>query len=350
MNTLQVEWTASSKDGRSWGVTTLLADAEIIEDRRTGLVNVEWSYSPKIRKRLLDPDIYARLSLQFQSQLRSSASLALYEICSRYVNSPAGVTLREAWRWWRPRLNGIPDGQPETQGEYKYFKRDILKLAMAEVNAVTDIQVELIEYKQGKIVDEIQFRVRKKPQTGLPLSDPNLFDTRLISRMVAIGVAKREAETFYGETEEATLRGTLDWVEARIKRPPKVENPAALFKDALKKGYGKSALPKPNSEADVAKSPKKNMEAILANYHAAQLQRAQEMFGEMNPDQQEQNLSEFEETVLPTQSAHANREFKKRGLDSPMVSAAFYRWLANRTWGEPTSDDILRFVLEGPNI
>ncbi|KGW45504.1 initiator Replication family protein [Burkholderia pseudomallei MSHR684] len=91
MVSVQVEWstgTSSQKPGRKWGISTLIADAEILEDPATRRVWVEFSFAPKIKKKLLDPVQYARLSLQFQSQLRSSAGLALYEICVRYLTNP----------------------------------------------------------------------------------------------------------------------------------------------------------------------------------------------------------------------------------------------------------------------
>ncbi|MGA9911038.1 MAG: RepB family plasmid replication initiator protein, partial [Paraburkholderia sp.] len=78
MVSVQVEWstgTSSQKPGRKWGISTLIADAEILEDPTTRRVWVEFSFAPKIKKKLLDPVQYARLSLQFQSQLRSSAGL-----------------------------------------------------------------------------------------------------------------------------------------------------------------------------------------------------------------------------------------------------------------------------------
>jgi hypothetical protein len=179
MVSVQVEWstgTSSQKPGRKWGISTLIADAEILEDPSTRRVWVEFSFAPKIKKKLLDPVQYARLSLQFQSQLRSSAGLALYEICVRYLTNPSHLTMRETWEWWRPILSGTPDTEAgdEAKREYKYFKRDYLRPAIAEVNAVTNIFVELVEHREGRRVAEIQFRVTERKQPMLALDEhPN---------------------------------------------------------------------------------------------------------------------------------------------------------------------------------
>jgi len=354
MNVLQVEWNSTGvgkKDGRRWGVTTLLADAEVLEDPKTGRVMVEWSFSPKIKKRLLDPAVYARLSLQFQSQLRSTASLALFEICSRYSTSPAGLTLRESWFWWRPRLTGTPDDQPGMYTEYKYFKRDVLRPAIHEVNIVTDLAIELIEHKIGRNIDEIQFRVRPKQQGGLGLQDPNLFDASLIERMAQLGVAKRDTETLYSEHEESLIRSTLAFVEQRLRDPrkPKVDNPAAFFKDALKRGYAAVKEASPTALNNPNKLPGKKkltMEEVRVRYQESLYKNAQKMFAEMSLDQQAEELKEFEDSVLPTKSQPVTREFKKKGLESGLAASAFFRWLCDKTWGDPTDADLLQFMLD----
>jgi hypothetical protein len=82
------------------------------------------------------------------SQLRSHAGVALYEICTRYKD--IGRTARQAWRWWCPVLSGNPPSEKSARLEYRIFKRDTLKPAIAEVNAITDIDVELVEHKDGR--------------------------------------------------------------------------------------------------------------------------------------------------------------------------------------------------------
>ena len=245
MVSVQVEWstgTSSQKPGRKWGISTLIADAEILEDPATRRVWVEFSFAPKIKKKLLDPVQYARLSLQFQSQLRSSAGLALYEICVRYLTNPSHLTMRETWEWWRPILSGTPDTEAgdEAKREYKYFKRDYLRPAIAEVNAVTNIFVELIEHREGRRVAEIQFRVTERKQPMLALDEhPNVFDSTLVDRMVKIGIPLKDAQTLYADSEENRIRAALQMTEQRMRSTslPPVRSAAALFKDALKKGY-----------------------------------------------------------------------------------------------------------------
>ncbi|MBI0330923.1 replication initiation protein [Burkholderia plantarii] len=364
MVSVQVEWstgTSSQKPGRKWGISTLIADAEILEDPATRRVWVEFSFAPKIKKKLLDPVQYARLSLQFQSQLRSSAGLALYEICVRYLTNPSHLTMREPWEWWRPILSGTPDTEAgdEAKREYKYFKRDYLRPAIAEVNAVTNIFVELIEHREGRRVAEIQFRVSERKQPMLALDEhPNVFDSTLVDRMVKIGIPLKEAQTLYADSEENRIRAALQMTEQRMRSTtlPPVRSAAALFKDALKKGYAPpvadpaDALPGSTagkltavaSATGVADDPKAR---LRGEYDAYRRKEAKALYEEQGEAERDLARTSFESDVLPALGSHLRDDWRRRGLDSKLVETAFFDWLALKTWGEPTDGDLLAFTL-----
>ncbi|WJF91822.1 replication initiation protein [Paraburkholderia bonniea] len=359
MVSVQVEWstgTSSQKPGRKWGISTLIADAEILEDPATRRVWVEFSFAPKIKKKLLDPVQYARLSLQFQSQLRSSAGLALYEICVRYLTNPSHLTMREAWEWWRPILSGTPDTEAgdEVKREYKYFKRDYLRPAIAEVNAVTNIFVELIEHREGRRVAEIQFRVTERKQPMLALDEhPNVFDSTLVDRMVKIGIPLKEAQTLYADSEENRIRAALQMTEQRMRSTtlPTVRSAPALFKDALKKGYAPPAeveAPAAGTKpaAAIAAVPTDELKArLLGEYAVFRRKEARALYEEQGTSEQEVARRSFEDDELPDLGAHMRDDWRKRGLESKLAETAFFDWLARKTWGSPTDGDLLAFTL-----
>ncbi|WP_322106211.1 replication initiation protein [Paraburkholderia sp. J41] len=358
MVSVQVEWsqgTSSQKPGRKWGISTLIADAEILEDPTTRRVWVEFSFAPKIKKKLLDPVQYARLSLQFQSQLRSSAGLALYEICVRYLTNPSHLTMRETWEWWRPILSGTPDTEAgdEAKREYKYFKRDYLRPAIAEVNAVTNIFVELIEHREGRRVAEIQFRVTERKQPMLALDEhPNVFDSTLVDRMVKIGIPLKEAQSLYADSEENRIRAALQLTEQRMRSTslPPVRSAAALFKDALKKGYappvetqaGTAAVGRGAAASITADDPKAR---LLDEYAAWRRKEARALYDEQGEAERDVARQSFESDELPGLGAHMRDDWRRRGLESKLADSAFFDWLARKTWGEPTDGDLLAFTL-----
>ncbi|WP_225721836.1 replication initiation protein [Candidatus Vallotiella sp. (ex Adelges kitamiensis)] len=360
MVSVQVEWstgTSSQKPGRKWGISTLIADAEILEDTTTRRVWVEFSFAPKIKKKLLDPVQYARLSLQFQSQLRSSAGLALYEICVRYLTNPSHLTMREPWEWWRPILSGTPDleGSNDAKHEYKYFKRDYLRPAIAEVNAVTNINIELMEHREGRRISEIQFRVveRKKPITAID-KHQNMFDSTLIDRMLRLGIPLKDAQTMYNNNEENHIRAALQMTEQRICSTtlPVVRSAAALFKDALKKGYAPlikevQTLPYIKKRDTLEKDPKIR---LLAEYAAYRRKQARKLYDKQDIQDQKLTCELFEDEALASLGTHLRDEWRKRGIVSKIAETAFLDWLVLKTWGKPTDGDLLAFTLNHARV
>ncbi|MDO8775872.1 MAG: replication initiation protein [Burkholderiaceae bacterium] len=326
MASIQVEWNSTSGVGeRRWGVSNLLADAEVIEEK--GAVWIEWSYSEKVRAKLLDPEIYARISLQAYSQIRSSASAALYEICARYVTNPSNLTMRAPWQWWRPRLTGNPEDAVETT-EYKFFKRDVLKPSIAEVNRLADICVELLEHKEGRRVTEIQFRVTKVSQGHLHLPDPNMVNTEIIKRLVdEIGLMSEEAAKVYADHDEPFLMATINLVREREKdrNLPALKSTAAFFKNALRGKYASSKKP-------VLISPKRMPEVVKPirqdTVPNPDIAAALDAFDKMDSLQKVEILEEFAQ-----KNALVAGRIRK-SPESPFVRKTLGPWLAAKAAAE----------------
>ena len=228
-----VEWQSpTSGEGAHWTVCGLLSHASLTKVR--GEVWVHWSYALNMRQELLEPRVFARLQLPILSQLRTHAGLALYEICTRYKD--IGRTARQSWHWWRPVLTGKPENEKTSKMEYRIFKRDWLKLAIAEVCAVTDLDIELVEYKTGRFISELQFLVRPKAQPNLPFKEsPQPVDLTLITRAGTLGVDSDQAEALLEEFGELALRSGLDALQKRLATafPEPLRDPYRYLKSLM---------------------------------------------------------------------------------------------------------------------
>lgn len=352
MNATQVEWHSTTDDGaENWGVSSLLAEAEVINTRKDGYV-LEYSFAPKIKKRLLDPEVYTHIIFRFQSVLRSNASLALYEICSRYATNPSNLTMRHPWQWWRPVLTGTPDQEAEGEyGEYKYFKRDVLKPALNEVNKLTDLDVELIEHKIGRRIDEVQFRVTSKAQTNLDLGQGPLIDSSILQRLMTLGFRPEAARDIYTEFEESLIRACLEKTEERKKNSSlgPLTSAVAYFKTLLKDKNNIPQLTLPKSKVQ-EENPEDVKKKLREAYSTHQKVLAQEMFNEANEDQQRIWVEQFETEFLPT-NAQILKAYNKSGLDGKLAQMSFFNWLASVTWGsEPTESELLTFAIESKRV
>lgn len=345
MQSNQVEWHSQTDEQTRWGVSGMIAQAEIVEQRGRPTTLV-WSLPPKIRDRLLDPAFYTRLSLQIHSSLRSGASVALYEICSRYTTNPSCVTMRAHWEWWRPRLTGNPES--ETNNEYKYFKRDVLKLALAEINAVSDLTIALVEFKNGKRIEEIQFKVQRK-ESVLATTDREV-DTVLLEAIIRLGIKQEEARAFYAEHDADFLTKTVALTEQRASEPsaPALKSKAAYFRSAIKGRYTnaqkgtKTAAVAFKSMNFIQESSDTKKERREAAFTAHRHKQAYGHYKELDPNEQTALVDAFRQH---TTVALYRDEIKKRGVASAAVRSAFCEWHATALWGPATDAELMAFLL-----
>ncbi|MEF7612910.1 replication initiation protein [Aquincola sp. MAHUQ-54] len=228
-----VEWQSpTTGEGMSWNVSGLLAHARLSKVR--GQVWVEWSYAVNLKQELLQPTVFARLSLEIISQLRSHAGIALYEICSRYKD--IGRTSRQAWAWWRPVLSGRPESEKTAKLEYRIFKRDTLKPAIAEVCAITDIDVELVEHKAGRFVSELQFLIHPKARAVMPARQPpEPVDLGAVTQARALGIDDARAEELIEAYGMPSFMAGLEALRKRLETafPEPLRDPFRYLKALL---------------------------------------------------------------------------------------------------------------------
>jgi hypothetical protein len=233
MVTTPVEWQSpTTGEGPAWTVCGMLAEAKLHKER--GEVWLSWSYAVSMRHELLDPDVFAKLSLEIISQLTSHAAIVLYEVGTRYKE--VGKTARQPFKWWMPVLIGRPFDERMEKMEYRIFKRDVLRPAMAQVNTVTDIEVDLVEHKSGRFVTDLQFQVRKKPQRSLSLPKPSEpVDIALFVRAERLGIEHSRAEQLAAEFGDAALATALDALEKRLasQYPEPLRDPYRYLKSLM---------------------------------------------------------------------------------------------------------------------
>jgi hypothetical protein len=357
-----VEWQSpTSGEGSSWNVSGLLAHARLSKER--GQVWVEWSYAINLKQELLQPTVFARLRLEIISQLRSHAGVALYEICTRYKD--VGRTARQAWRWWQPVLTGNPPSEKMARQEYRIFKRDTLKTAVAEINAITDIEIELIEHKQGRLVDEIQFSIQdKRPGVASVVEPPPAVDMGLIARAQRLGIAHDAAEALVQAHGEEALRVGLDALERRLASsfPESLREPlrylralmpaeaSKVHKQTEDQAEAEQARSDPRSPAGKALSAKRQAH-WLAEWMRRRRERCiaelQALSGERQSELSQALLAELQD-----RNAHPSviKRLQASGWQHPMVIQEMLRFYAlgayGEDWDKPSAEELLRIAVE----
>lgn len=253
-----VQYNVLGKDGslERWGATALLAQADI--QKKKGLFI--YAYSPELRRRLHNPEMYARLDLDLQKQFDSKYALALWELCTDYLGSGReyGETPFIPLETFR-KLMGIADGM------YPLFMRlneKVIKPAIVEVNRVSDFRVTMDCQRQGRKVTALKFKMRRVARLPEPQSEqrtlfPDLDDMPvLVKELRDAGLAMQDAleiwqQGFSYVDEDVQSSGPAEDVEAafvqyirekihllkRRQASGKVENSTGFLLQAIRQNY-----------------------------------------------------------------------------------------------------------------
>lgn len=352
MQATTIEWHTSSGGTQQWTSTQLLGAVNIHEPGRGQACTITWTYPEPIRERLVKPAQYTRVLLEISAQMRSHAAAVLYELGARYLTSPGGLTMREDLLWWASVLTGRSDID---KVEYRDFNRFTIKKALAELDTLCeDFRMELIEHKRGRKVEELQFRVVRKPQAmleGMKESARNVFDLSLIERVIAIGLKRVDAQDLYAVTDEGALRAAVDHVEQRMKNTAlePLKSPAAYLRDALKRQYAGTAEEGSDAAAPPAQ-PRPGMaerlQQLREEWRHHKAAEAKALFDEMPDADQASQIAAFEAERLPDLASPIAKAWRQSGIDSRVAAGTFFRWLAGSMWpGEVTDKELLEFAM-----
>lgn len=248
MRGLEVDWESTAPgDGLKWRGFSMLSEVSI--EVRNGENWVAWSYPPTIMSALREPARWARIDLNVLASLSTYAAIALYEICARYRDNPSGLTSRKLVAWWADALSSAPAGSERR--EWRKFKNERVKPAIDEINAETDLEVGLIEHKQGRAVTEAQFSVRRKKEPVLlRTSREGTVDANLVLRAESLGVREIKVDALVREFGEESVRDKIGVLERRVARGdlPAIDNAYSYLRSLLRMddeadSHGQDGLP-----------------------------------------------------------------------------------------------------------
>lgn len=214
-----VDWDQLNSDGTStWTGSTLIAGAKIV-----GSV-LSYSFAPQISEELLDPQRYAMIDMRIAKLFRRSYSLALWENTVRFER--IGLTARIPLATFRNLILGREESETKYK-EYKIFKRAVLTPSIAEINDVSDHEIELIEHKVGRTVGEIQFKISRKVSA---LEEEPHQD--LVNTVVKFGVPHSEAKRLVRTFGAERILEAISYTRARQakKGVPPLDNIPAYFR------------------------------------------------------------------------------------------------------------------------
>lgn len=252
MRSLEVDWESTARgDGVKWRGFSMLS--EVALEVRRGETWVSWSFPPSIMSALREPSRWARIDLDALARLSTYAAIALYEICVRYRDNPGGLTSRKPVNWWTDALSNLPGGD---RREWRKFKNERIKEAVAEINQETDLEIELIEHRHGRVVSEVQFAVRRRPRTNMLVDSPAPVDANLVMRAETLGIREIKLDGLIKEFGDNAVRAKLDLLERRAANSTlrAVDNAYSYLRSLLRYGTDDNVAAEPVEEVVVSAS------------------------------------------------------------------------------------------------
>ncbi len=325
------EWDviASQEKRITWKASVLFPEVEIENTL------LRFQVSSQLLAQVRNPAVYAFIDESISRRFRRGPTFAIYQHCFRFVK--VGKTSEVKWETFRDMILGESAGA-SSYSEYKYFKAKVLKPAIAEINSVSDIEVDLLEIRAGKWLDSLKFEVRQKVQK-LEMAKDDVLNLPVLGEMIKLGVPQSEARKLLQEHGADAVAAAIAFTSRRKgdNRSAKLENPAAYFRQALQKGWAQA-------EDVVAKKPGASTKARDGNaelrtaYWAQQDIESQRYFKELDlPDQT---------SAMERYNAQQETASLKIKPSKPTKGAlvAFYRWLGRDVWGEPTDAELVTFA------
>ncbi len=194
----------------------------------------------EISRLLKKPTDAVYLSLRIGGAFSSGYALGLYErlLQVRDAGGTEWMPIDEVREWFKAT-------DKKSLQEYKFFKRDVLKPAVEQINDISDIFVTIEEQREKRRVVAAKFDVRSNPKFARKFSPAeqemrNLYDALTNE----FGLTTRDIDEIMDNREvysNRRLEQVIELVRVRHKKKP-IARPANYFMKMLREGVVLSDL------------------------------------------------------------------------------------------------------------
>ena len=328
MMNIVFEWDVlATRDNRiKWKASALFPEMELTKS------HVRYQISNQMLPQLKRPEVYAMIDMAIVRKFKRPAALAIWEYGVRFEQ--VGKTTPMLWEEFRNMVLSDEVASKATYSEYKHFKHKQLKPSIAEINAISDHDFQLFEIKEGRNIHSLKFTVTRKRAASEGL-DPE--DLPTLRDLKSLGMKQDEATECikqYGRDKvAAAVMATKR--RANDKKAGPLQSPVSWLRWRLRSGSDETAEP-PRAGEKPARQKVDFRERFLMHRR----NEAEEYFKELSHEIQTARMEDYE-------NWQKNPALSLKGKKKSMVAAeAFFRWLAEKTWGEPTPEQILEFAQE----
>ncbi|MDQ5768644.1 replication initiation protein [Thiothrix subterranea] len=284
-----------------------------------------YGFSPILAELLYNPEIYQRINIAQQRLFKTSYGLALWENCMRYCNT--GSTGMLAVEDWRKLLGATA----KTYDEYRRFSQKVLMPAIREVNAVSNIELQLKIKRTDRRVTQLGFLVTRKEASPVPTPEAPgaIADSGEFRQLVQHGITDVQAKFWIQEHGYDYVREKLALLEEKLLNRSITSSVSGFLAAAIRNDFKSEKLIQKVSEDAARKKQqveekerkiKKLREELARNF----AQQAKKDFLLGLSEQAHQQL--LQEIMAEKQDdLFIREELLRLGLDSPFVGLEVIR-------------------------
>lgn len=323
---IQFEYDVLRPSGPAYKVSVLFPELEVAQ------TTLRYQVSRTLQDEVLKPAQYAMLDMAVIRQFRRGASIHLYEMAKRYSNlDTTGAIPVSALR---DILLG-KTGQAKMYSDYKQFSSKVLRPSIAEVNAISDIEItDVVPTKIGLKITHLTFFIRMRNN---PVTDAfTQVHADLLDQMKALGVSLSKAKTLLSKYGPEKVAQALELTKRRRENTAKqtLDRPDMYFRKALEGGWA-------DDVEDVAIKPKREPKPVMGikeQYLARQRAAMEERFNEYADEEKQGYIDRYnEQQGIPSLQIKTKRTTR-------LATESFFAWLVKETHGEPTADQLVAFA------
>lgn len=320
----------------------LLAEARL--SVRNGEAWVKWYYPPSIREQLISPDRWAQIELNSLALLSTYTAVALYEICARFKGSPGGLTSRHPPEFW---IRVLREGGGIKPREWRKVKNELIGPAISQINEATEIQVELVEHRQGNVVAAVQFSVKRKAKDRDRVRGP--ADAASVMQAAKHGIREADFDALTLKYGAFKVSECLELMEAHAANPAatKITNKLGYLKAVLVNRYPDNQPQLLSPEEDVPVQPlrvESVSEDLQKDWLASRFKQLHSEFAALSEDDRRKWIqATAARFTTPAVRRRLNNEEWMSPLVTQFVLDAYASGTYGPNWKTPSEIDITIF-------
>lgn len=329
-----VEFDVLEEDGeQSWEAMVLLPYVKIKGGRCT------YRYEQALAEKLYHPDVYSKINLSVLREMNSAHALVLYENCYRYVDIAHTP-------WWDVDIfrKLMSVDKLASYQQFKLLNRAVIQPAMKEVNALSNIHIELETRRKGRTVTGVRFVIRPNAQMSLMgmEGEDAVTDMAAYRSLVGEGISKTLARAWVLEYGETYVFEKLDLASKQAASGKIKSSKAGFLKSAIEGDYRNedAQIRKQVATAQTAKEARLRVQAQLEGLRAA-LREAENSYRKAVARMIDETLATMTQERRDAVAARF-----QQGLESRVQLEAFKR----AGWADRLNAPAIRAFWEGEGL